>query len=297
MSHDSMAHFPLSQDSWQAAGFMNLWSPGLMILLVIISGLYIAVTGPWRERFQDADPVPRKKKVLFFTGILILYVGVGSPIDYYGHHYMFSAHMLQQSILYFILPPFILQGIPAYVYRSAFKYKWIQKLLVTNPIFATAVFNGIFSFYHYPIIFNTIMDNMLLMEISHTLLIITAFQMWWHITCPIEEYTRITALRKIAYIFLSGILLTPACALIIFAGTPIYEIYANAPQVLFPIMDDQQLGGVIMKIIQEIAFGVSLTFAFFEWYHNENPSIDLNPQNVGDNVLLEPSLVGQPNHS
>ncbi|HJV45180.1 MAG TPA: cytochrome c oxidase assembly protein [Bacillota bacterium] len=292
--------------TWQHAGFVELWSPLFFLFLILISSLYLAITGPWRGYFHIVESVTSKQKILFCVGILWFYIALGSPLDYYGHHYIFSAHMLQQAICYFVLPPFILRGIPDYVYRKAFEYRWVRRIVITHPIFATVFFNGIFSFYHYPIVFNSIMENMLLMMLSHAILFVSAFQMWWHIAAPSGEFTRVLGLRKIGYIFLSGMLLTPACGLIIFAGSPVYMVYANAPQILFPALDDQQLGGTVMKIIQEICYGVALTFGFFEWYRKENPIDTHNPQvdgewnetlthSLNDPLIFEPTVVGPQN--
>ena len=89
---------------------------------------------------------------------------------------------------------------------------------------------------------------------------VTAFMMWFPVFCPLPELNRLNDLKKMAYIFGNGVLLTPACALIIFADSVIYDMYANVtvPFTHLSPLDDQQLGGVIMKIIQEIIYGATL---------------------------------------
>ncbi|WP_260115434.1 cytochrome c oxidase assembly protein [Paenibacillus hexagrammi] len=69
---------------------------------------------------------------------------------------------------------------------------------------------------------------------------------------------------------------TPACALIIFAQSVIYDMYDNVvvPFAHLSPFDDQQLGGVIMKIIQEIVYGSVLAFIFFRWYRRERKQED-----------------------
>jgi putative membrane protein len=47
------------------------------------------------------------------------------------------------------------------------------------------------------------------------------------------------------------------------------ELFSN-----MPIMEDQQLGGIIMKIIQEIIYGVILAIVFFQWYRSEQENAD-----------------------
>lgn len=45
----------------------------------------------------------------------------------------------------------------------------------------------------------------------------------------------------------------------------------TGPEMFFsvPLLYDQQLGGILMKIIQEIIYGIMLFFAFREWYRKE----------------------------
>jgi len=101
--------------------------------------------------------------------------------------------------------------------------------------------------------------------------LISAFMLWFPVFCPLPEYNRMSELKRMAYIFLNGVLLTPACALIIFAKAPMYAMYAAVPEslLLLPMLDDQQLGGVIMKIVQEIVYGIALGYTFFRWYRRE----------------------------
>ncbi|WP_282936293.1 cytochrome c oxidase assembly protein [Paenibacillus sp. RC67] len=89
------------------------------------------------------------------------------------------------------------------------------------------------------------------------------------------------------YIFLNGILLTPACALIIFANDILYDTYSSRSHLLcLPFylvtverltltvswltpLSDQQLGGVVMKIVQEVSYDFMLGYVFFQWYRKE----------------------------
>jgi putative membrane protein len=104
----------------------------------------------------------------------------------------------------------------------------------------------------------------------------------------------------LGYIFMSGLLLTPACAMIIFAEGPLFAVYndpavwvkamgycmAGDPSVLlskvegpafFNMMsgkDDQQLGGIIMKLIQEFVNSAALYTVFKQWYRKERAQED-----------------------
>jgi putative membrane protein len=251
-------------------GFMELWSPGTMFFTMAVAIFYFAVTGPLRDRFPYLTPGTTKQKVLFSLGLVVFYMATGSPLDYYGH-LLFSAHMFQQSLLYYVMPPLLILGTPISVLEVLAKNNWFKRIILVRPMVAVFLFNLLFSMYHLPIVFDTVMTYSSLMFLSHLILMITAMQMWWPIISPLPQLDRLSDLRKIAYIICGAVLLTPACALIIFAPSRIYETYLGAPQFFWFLtaMDDQQLGGVVMKLIQELSFGTALSYIFFQWFRKE----------------------------
>lgn len=271
MYSDPMGH--MGHAAAQAAGFAELWSPAILLVIVILAWLYGMTVRKWSQRLKGSEPVSLKQELYFYTGLILYYIAEGSPLSYYGHHYSFSAHMLQQSILYLVMPSFILLGIPGWLIRPLFRNKALDKMMrfVTNPLVSLFTFNMVFSFYHIPLIMDTLMANELLHHVYNTVFLLAAFQMWFPVFTPLPEYNRMSELWKMAYIFVNGILLTPACALIIFAGEPMYASYQNvSEQFLFmSVLNDQQLGGVIMKIVQEIVYGIALAYTFFRWYRVE----------------------------
>jgi putative membrane protein len=258
---------------FQTTGFFDLWNPVLLLLIVVIGIVYSKLANVNKENMKDAETVSLRQKLSFYTGLLLFYVGQGSPINYIGHHYLFSFHMLQQTILYLSVPIFILSGLPAWMLRPVVKNRVVNALLsfFTRPLIAIFMFNILFSVYHMPFIMDGLMNNEIMLLTYHVVLFVTAFLMWFPVFCPLPELDRLSELKKIAYIFGNGMLLTPACALIIFADTLLYEMYSH-PTISFLYLsplDDQQLGGVIMKIIQEIVYGSVLAVIFFKWYRRE----------------------------
>src|SRR5699024_6984158 len=96
-----------------------------------------------------------------------------------------------------------------------------------HPLLAILIFNVLFSLYHVPIVFDTIKTSELLHAIAHIVLFFTSFMMWWPLLNPLQEAQTLTPIKKLGYIFANGILLTPACALIIFANGELYTTYTN----------------------------------------------------------------------
>jgi putative membrane protein len=250
--------------------FWSLWSPEIMLLTILMAVVYFLVVGPWRSRFPGSSPVSSGQKTLFIIGLLLLYTGMGSPLSVLGHHYLFSAHMLEMSLIYLAMPPLLLLGTPTWIFKRFIKPNRVV-WWITNPLITVVLFNALFSFYHVPFIFDMAMANESLAFGLHTILLATAFLMWWPVVCPIPELSRLSDLQKLGYIFANGVLITPACALIIFADFILYDTYRNAPQLLsfMSSLDDQQTGGIIMKVAQEIIYGSALAYIFFSWFRRE----------------------------
>lgn len=281
-------------------GFQALWSPVMIGFLLFITILYFLVTVKWRKDFQVSEPLQKSEVAYFLTSLVLLYIIKGSPIDLMGH-IMFSFHMTQMAILLILIPPLLMKGIPWWVWKVVIQLPVVKSIfsILTKPLLALIVFSGLFSFYHIPLIFDFIKLNEVLHGSYTFILFLSAIFMWWSILDIIPDEKKLHGLKKIGYIIGSAILITPACALIIFSGVAMYDTYTNpdawlkamelcvpsstlaglslsGPELFsnMPPFEDQQLGGIIMKIIQEIIYGVVLFSIFFKWYRSEQENAD-----------------------
>ncbi|WP_141431312.1 cytochrome c oxidase assembly factor CtaG [Bacillus sp. 03113] len=280
-------------DKIQMFGFTALWSPYFLLTLLLILALYFFLLLKKRNGWGDSN---RNKQAIFFTlALLLLYIVKGSPLDLMSH-VLFYAHMSQMALLFLLIPPLLIWGLPNWMWRKILSIKLIGYpfLFFTKPILAVILFNVFFSFYHIPLIFDIVKMNMWAHTAATAFLFLLAVFMWWPLVHPLEELGGLSGIKKVAYIFADGVLLTPACALIIFADTPLYATYSNpniwaeamslcvphstlatlelsGPEMfssLSPLFD-QQIGGVLMKIIQEVIYGCMLGRVFFRWYKDE----------------------------
>ncbi|MUK89559.1 cytochrome c oxidase assembly factor CtaG [Ornithinibacillus sp. L9] len=289
----------------QIFGFRALWSPYFLMFVVFIGLLYFLITGPLRYKFGVTEKPTTKQQVFFYTGLVLLYAVKGSPIDLLTH-IMLTAHMAQMAIYLIIFPMLIIKGIPAWIWERVLLKPIIKPILklLTLPIISALLFNALFSLYHIPAIFDYSKSSMVAHTSISIILLIAAFIVWLPILSPIKEFDRMNPLGKIFYIFGNSVLITPACVLIIFSNAPFYEAYSatgawiqamslcvpgdvlssltftiSGPEMFSPMstLEDQQLGGIIMKIMQEITYGVILARVFYGWFNPESHKIDPLP--------------------
>lgn len=296
----------------QIFGFRALWSPYFFVLLLLLLIGYFLITVKYRYKFSNSEPLTKGQAVNFSVGIFLLYVIKGSPIDLMGH-LMFYAHMIQMAVLCLIIPQFFILGIPPWIWRKIMNKNGLKKVfsLLTKPIVALLLFNGVFSLYHIPLVFDLVKTDFILHAAYTSFLFICALLFWWPLMNKLEERQTLSGLKKVGYIFAGGALLLPACGLIIFADVPLYasfsdpKAWAKSLELCVPaatlsgltlsgpemfssmsLINDQQLGGVIMKMIQEIVYGVALAKIFFSWYRKEQEETEIEKQ-----LRLDPQLI------
>lgn len=295
-------------------GFQALWSPYLIGVLILITIFYFLVTVKWQEKFKVSEPLKKSEAIYFILGIISFYIIKGSPIDLLGH-IMFTMHMTQMAFLLLLVPIFFIKGIPMWLWKVIVEKPVIRSFfkIFTKPLVSILLFTGLFSVYHLPSVFDTVKLNEVYHLIYTSLLFMSAILMYWPLLSEIEGQHEMKNINKLAYIVSNAVLITPACGLIIFASSPMYGTYSDGamwlkamelcvpsstlnglvtsgltlsgPE-LFSNMDlrsDQQVGGVLMKVIQEIIFGVILFRIFRKWWNSER----VNQDEITENALKE----------
>lgn len=293
--------------------FYDIWSPLLLVSTILLIILYVGITGPFRDRFPASTPVPLLHKLTFIMGASLFYIAQGGPINMLGHM-MFTFHMIVMALSYIIVPPLLLLSVPSWLWRYLLDRKPLQWFkLFTSPMLNAILFNALFSFYHFPAIHDYVMTHYTEHIIYYIVLFITAILMWWPIVTPVSEWGVLTDIKKMGYLFLNGVLITPACALIIFANEPLYATYVdketwiqavgycisgNPAEVLaafdgpsffnwFNLTEDQQLGGIIMKLTQEMVYALILFLVFIHWVRHEGK----DDEDVVDTQMKDAMLI------
>ena len=116
----------------------------------------------------------------------------------------------------------------------------------------------------------------------------TAILYWCPILNPVPSLPRITPVFGMLYMFISTQPMMALGALIVFAGQPLYSVYANAPRVWgFSPLFDQQLGGLIMWLIMDIPLIVTITILFFRWMASqERKQRESEEERYGDDDII-----------
>src|SRR5699024_884020 len=178
------------------------WNLPILALLLFVVFIYVGIC---------KKDTPFVHPILFCLSLLILYVLIGSPYVSIVE-LSFSLHMIQMGLLYFIIPPLLIAGIPTYIYdkhSSCFGEKTFFIPISMMYVFAVLLF-----FYHLPSIMNVLLPHPPMLLTYKAILFFLACGMWWPIvTCRPRNQREKGRLTR--YTSLCTLLISPTCLLLI----------------------------------------------------------------------------------
>lgn len=256
--------------------------PLLLITLLLTGWLYALAVGPYRERIAAGTPFPVLRCVSFYLGLILVYIAVGSPLDQLGEQFLFSAHMAQHMLLIYFAPTFFFYGTPGWLTDALFSNDTLAAVMrrLTHPACSGLLFTFVYTIWHIPALYEAALQDKRIHILEHwTMFSLGVLMLWPFLTNSKQVPKRSYPLRLVA-IFLLMVGQLPVFAFLTFAGEAIYPTYVWAPRITgLDALNDQILGGVIMKIVN---MGFSLTIlgtCFYFWARSE-ANDDSPPQTV-----------------
>ena len=263
----------MSEKLLSGYAWYELWGP--IYLIIIAIGIYY-----YKNRIVDSRlyPVSVKQRRYFLIASAMLYIAKGSPISVLADDFLFSAHVFELSVLYFVVVPLFILSFPKEWLRA---YIWHYRLrnalkLVSFPWIAALLFNGGLTAYFLPSFFNVIQRSAVLEVSVQALLLAASFIMWWCIITPLPVPGRFSHFSRMVYVLANAILLMPiAIFMLVVTDAAHYPVYIEAAGMILPdltAVSDQQLAGGILKALQLGSYGVALFHIISSWGKQEEES-------------------------
>jgi putative membrane protein len=245
---------------------------------VLIGGIltlalcYTLAVGPLRHLIAPGKAFPRNQAIIFYAGIILMYLTEGSPLHDLAERYSFFAHMLQHTLLSYVVAPLLLLGAPAWLLRWMLSGRAIQPVakVVLSPLPAFLLFSVGFSIWHIPVIYDMALRDPFIHHMQHLIFLALSVIMWWPLISPLDDLGKPSKLGKLVYIFLLPIAQLPVFGAVTFAVEPLYPSYQMAPVWIFEThLQDQAAGGAMMNLAGLFAFGIPFIIIFINWYRED----------------------------
>ena len=259
-----MTVFAAGADFWRWQPHPEVW--------VLVGG--VTALAVYALRVVGPKVVPAGQAVVTRAQIAWLVLGLGLlwlasdwPMHDVGEEYLFSVHMTQHMLLTYVVPPVMLLATPEWLARLVLGRGLAKRAFyfLARPVPAALLFNGFLLFTHAPFVVNASVENAVVHYLVHTVLVATAFLLWMPVVGPLPEL-RISYPAQMLYLFVTSIIPTVPAGWLTFAGGAIYTAY-DVPDRMFglTITDDQQMAGVIMKLVGGGYLWLVITIRFFQW--------------------------------
>jgi putative membrane protein len=215
----------------------------------------------------------------FYAGILSLYVVSTWPVHDIGENSLFMFHMSEHLVFGLVAPPLLLSGTPWWLMRLAVKPVLPVLKIVTKPLVALALFNGMLGLIHVPAVLNLMLENEFAHFALHGILFITGVFMWWPILGPIPDIPKLPPFMAMGYLFLQSLVPTIPATFLTFGESPLYPIYETFPRVWgISALDDQVMAGLIMKLGAGFLLWGYIAWVWFSWWNDEQRYNDATPR-------------------
>ena len=236
----------LNTDPWRYQQHLEIW---VLIIGLIVAFVYaIRVLGP--KVVPNGEVISRKQIRIFSLMIFLLLISTDWPLHDIAEEYLYSMHMLQHTILTYIIPPLALLATPEWLFRllvgKGRTYRVIRFL--TRPVIAAVTYNAVLLITHIPALVNRSAAGGPLHYSLHVLLVFSALMLWTPICGPAKEW-RMSYGAMMVYLFSTSLVPSIPAGWLTFAEGSVYNHYDTPVRVWgMSVLSDQQLAGGIMKL-------------------------------------------------
>ncbi|MEO0509309.1 MAG: cytochrome c oxidase assembly protein [Verrucomicrobiota bacterium] len=262
--------------------------PLLLITLLGVGWLYALGVGPFRERLAGSIGFPMGRAITFYSGLVLTYLAVGSPLDQIGEQFLFSAHMAQHMLLIYFAPILFYAGTPHWMIDRLLQPGLIRRVVrtLTHPACGGLLFTFVYTVWHIPALYEAALQDKLIHVLEHWTMFGLGMLMLWPFLTPSKLVPKRSYPVRIVTIFLLMVGQIPVFAFLSFAGEAIYPTYVWAPRIIdLDPLNDQILGGIIMKVVN---MGFSLTIigsCFYFWARHEEKEDPANSAHIQATTL------------
>jgi putative membrane protein len=219
----------------------------------------------------EEPAVTRRQVGCFVAGLAAIFVASDWPVHDLAEGYLYSVHMVQHMLITLVAAPLILLGTPAWLMRRLLPGHLVKVVRqMARPVPNLVQFNAVLILSHWPFWVNATLRNHPLHFVAHALLLLSALLMWMVIVSPLPEVPRARPPMQMLYLFLQTLLPTVPASFLTFGSKPLYSFYETVPRLYgWTALSDQQVAGLIMKLVGGFYLYTIIAVIFFRWNRDE----------------------------
>lgn len=254
------------------------WDPLALFSLALMAGLYLrGLRSLWGNAGRGRG-TSIWRAAAFFAGWFTLFVALISPLEAWSER-LFSAHMIQHTLLMMAAAPLIAWSEPTVTglwalpvtwrrgvsrwWRSPWEVLWQR---ITHPAVIWLLYAGVITVWHLPILYQAAAQNNLIHNLEHISFFAVAF-LFWRAVVRCGRPGEMGYGLGILFLFTAMLYSAIFAAAITFSRAPWYPYYAfQAIQWGIAPLEDQQLAGSIMWIPGKLVHLAGVMALMWNWF-------------------------------
>jgi putative membrane protein len=245
------------------------WEFPVWLTLSIIVAAVVYLRGWVEIRKTRPHQFTSAQAVSFLTGLAVLWIAVGSPMDGLADA-LLSAHMVEHLLIMSVVPPLLLLGLPMVptlrgLPRFVVKFGLGPLIRSTSirrvahwlvlPVVAWFAMNITFVGWHIPAAYDFALEDEGWHAVEHLCFLFTSLLFWWNVLQPWPAPRHRQSWGVLIYLVSADVVNTLLSAFLAFCDRPVYRFYISHPNPFHvSLVEDQALGAVIMWVLGSIAF-------------------------------------------
>lgn len=246
--------------------FWHLSIPALIITIILLGFHY------WSNGYRFT-----KKSTNYLSGVVLFILMTMSPIDYLGHSYLFSVHMIQHIAILLIIPPLLLTGTDSKYLEKLIKrpgFKKVGKILFL-PLVAWMLGVGSMWVWHIPGLYVAMKESMPLMTLNIITMLVFGIIFIWPVFAPVR-FMKLDALQTALFLFTACVGCTVLGIYITFMPDSLYtSVLTGHNEIIMSLVKnswgispviDQQMGGLIMWVPACFIYVTNILIGLSKWF-------------------------------
>lgn len=234
---------------------------------------YLSITSSTRNPPPGSHhrPIEGRQRVAFVIGCLVLLLALGPPLENWAG-VLISAHVAQDILLMFVVPPLLLYGSPGWLLEPLLKVPGITRTgyLLTRPAIILALVSTVTIVWHLPQVYDAAQREAPLHLLQHFFVLATSLLIWWPLFGSIAAWPRPSPLVQ-CLIFFALTFPGAVVGSMLVMGKP--GVYASSSLASRPwgigLQMDQQFAGLTLWVGAAAIYLLLLSLVFFRWANHE----------------------------
>jgi cytochrome c oxidase assembly factor CtaG len=251
---------------WRYTPFVGVW-----LLVGTLAALYVLA-----HRIEvggRTHALDRRRTTYLVLGLLTLAVSSEWPLGQLGAGYSATVAMLRVILYSMVAAPLLLSSIPPWLLRHLIRPKpvfVVAKALTRWPV-AFLVFNATVVIVNTPLAVDTLKITQLGSFTLDIALLLASLVLWYPVFGQLEELPRLGDPARAAYVLAQSIVPTGPASFLTFSRFPLFRVYELAPPFFagFDPLSDQQVAGIMMKVVAGFGLIAYAAVLFFNWVRDE----------------------------